>query len=302
MSLAFQHIGLIAKKSDPEVAAVLNTLHQYFEQNGITVFIEKETAELVDINAQIIECYEFSDKCDLAVVIGGDGTLLAAARALGDTNTPLLGVHMGRLGFLADVTPEAMIEQLDEILAGHYLAEQRTLLKSSVVRDGKPILEIHALNDIVVHKWASSRMVELEMFIDNVFVSTERSDGLIVSTPTGSTAYALSGGGPIVHPSLNAVVLVPICPHTLSHRPIVISGDSTIELVITDSNVDSTKLSCDGQSAIEIVNGDKIIIEKSDQRTHLIHPKAHNHFNTLRTKLGWGTTPDRAPTQRIMTQ
>jgi len=268
-------------------------LHHYFAQRDITVFVEQETAELLENTAEFVNWSNLSQKCDLAVVIGGDGTLLSAARALGNTNTPLLGVHMGRLGFLADITPEVMIERLNEVLAGRYQSEQRALLKSSVIRDGKTILEVHALNDIVVHKWASSRMVELETFIDGAFVSTERSDGLIVSTPTGSTAYALSGGGPIVHPSLNAVVLVPICPHTLSHRPIVVSGDSRIELIITDTNLNSVKLSCDGQSTIEVINGDKIIIEKSEQRTHLIHPEQHDHFHTLRTKLGWGTTPNR---------
>jgi len=279
MTSPFQTIGLIAKKSDPEVITVLNTLHHYFTQRGITVFVEQETAELLENTAEVINWSNLSQKCDLAIVIGGDGTLLGAARALGNTNIPLLGVHMGRLGFLADITPAVMIERLNEILEGHYQSEQRALLKSSVIRNGNTILEVHALNDIVVHKWASSRMVELETFIDGAFVNTERSDGLIISTPTGSTAYALSGGGPIVHPSLNAVILVPICPHTLSHRPIVVSGDSRIELIITDTNLNSVKLSCDGQSTIEIMNGDKIVIEKSEQRTHLIHPEQHDHFH-----------------------
>ncbi len=293
MTSPFQTIGLIAKKSVPEVVAVLRTLHRYFAQRNMAVFAEQETAELLDIKAEAINWSGFSQHCDLAVVIGGDGTLLAAARALGNTKTPLLGVHMGRLGFLADITPDVMIKQLNEVMEGRYLSEERTLLKSTVVRHGESIQESHALNDIVIHKWASSRMVELETFIDGAFVSTERSDGLIVATPTGSTAYALSGGGPIVHPSLNAIVLVPICPHTLSHRPIVVSGDSKIELVITDTNLTSVKLSCDGQSTLEVMNGDKILLEKSEQRIHLIHPEQHNHFHTLRTKLGWGTTPHR---------
>jgi len=293
MTSSFKTIGLIAKKSDPQVVAVLNTLHHYFTQRNMAVFVEQETAELLDTKAKVMNWSGFSQHCDLAVVIGGDGTLLAAARALGNTKTPLLGVHMGRLGFLADITPKVMIEQLNDVLAGHYISEKRALLKGTVIRNDETIFETHALNDIVVHKWASSRMVELETFIDGAFVSTERSDGLIVSTPTGSTAYALSGGGPIVHPSLNAVILVPICPHTLSHRPIVVSGDSLIELVITDTNLNSVKLSCDGQSTIEIINGDKILLEKSEQCTYLIHPEEHDHFHTLRTKLGWGTTPYR---------
>ncbi|MBL1432559.1 MAG: NAD(+) kinase [Gammaproteobacteria bacterium] len=293
MTSPFQTIGLIAKKSDPEVVAVLNTLHRYFIERDIIVFVERDTAKLLDKPAEIVNWSNLSKQCDLAVAIGGDGTLLGAARALGNTNTPLLGVHMGRLGFLADIAPGVMIERLNEIMDGHYLSEQRALLKSTVIRQGETIQITHALNDVVVHKWASSRMIELETFIDGTFVSTERSDGLIISTPTGSTAYALSGGGPIVHPSLNAVVLVPICPHTLSHRPIVVSGDSSIELIITDTNLDSVKLSCDGQNTIDVMNGDSIIIEKSEQRTHLIHPKQHDHFSTLRTKLGWGTTPNR---------
>lgn len=293
MTSPFQTIGLIAKNSDADVCAVLNTLYRYFSERGITLFAEQKTAAMLDHDVVARDWPGFSQQCDLAVVIGGDGTLLSAARALSNTNTPLLGVHMGRLGFLADITTDVMIERLDEVLGGSYLLEDRALLKSTVIRNGKTLTEVHALNDMVVHKWASSRMVELETFIDGAFVSTERSDGLIVATPTGSTAYALSGGGPIVHPSLNAVTLVPICPHTLSHRPIVVSGDSVIELIITDANRNAVRLSCDGQSAIEVINGDKVVIEKSEQRTHLIHPQQHDHFHTLRTKLGWGTSPSK---------
>ena len=293
MTRPFKTIGLIAKNTDPKVAAILATLCDYFTQSGITLLAEPNTKALLQDNCDAKEWSNFSQQCDLAVVIGGDGTLLGAARALSNTNTPLLGVHMGRLGFLADITTDVMIERLDEVLAGHYILDERVLLKSTVMRDNRAVHQIHALNDIVVHKWASSRMVELETFIDGAFVSTERSDGLIISTPTGSTAYALSGGGPIVHPSLNAVTLVPICPHTLSHRPIVVSGDSRIEVIITDTNLNAVRVSCDGQSVFEVSNGDKIIIEKSEQRTRLIHPEQHDHFHTLREKLGWGTTPYR---------
>ncbi len=293
MTQPFQNIGLIAKKTDPKVVKVLNTLCQYFAKRANRVLVEPKTAELLENSNSVIEWINFTQGCDLAVVVGGDGTLLSAARSLNDTNTPLLGVHMGRLGFLADITRDSMLERLDEVLDGRYVLDERTLLKCCVMRQNQMISEIHALNDIVVHKWDSSRMVELETFIDGAFVSTERSDGLIVSTPTGSTAYALSGGGPIVQPSLNAFLLVPICPHTLSHRPIIINDDSRIEIIITDTNSDDVRISCDGQSILEARTGDKVIIEKSEKRTRLIHPEQHDYFHTLREKLGWGTTPYR---------
>lgn len=291
--MQFTTVALIAKKADAGVNATLTALHRYFVGSDITVLADPLTASQLPAEVTAVDWDELGQRCDLAIVVGGDGTLLGAARALSASDTSLLGVHMGRLGFLADITPDIMLECLDEIMAGHYLAEERALIKATIMRRGTVIHQNHALNDFVVHKWSASRMVELQTFIDGAFVSTERSDGMIIATPTGSTAYALSGGGPIVHPSLNAMVLVPICPHTLSHRPVVIGGDSKVELVITDTNRTAVRLSSDGQSSIEVINEDRIIIEKSERRVRLIHPVQHDHFHILRTKLGWGTSPKR---------
>ena len=229
-------------------------------------------------------------QCDLAIVVGGDGTLLNAARSLADTGCAVLGVNLGRLGFLVDVSPDEMDMQIDRILGGNFIEEPRTLLHAAVTRDGEPVDESTALNDVIVHKKDIARMIELDTWIDGHFLNRNRSDGLIVATPTGSTAYALSGGGPILHPDLDAITLVPICPHTLSNRPIVINHDSCIEIVIHEAALQA-QISCDGQVTLTLDPGDRVTVRRHDHDLRLIHPPGHDYFDVLRRKLRWSEQP-----------
>jgi NAD+ kinase len=234
---------------------------------------------------------ELSQHCDLAIVVGGDGTMLNAARSLAEADIPVLGVNLGRLGFLADVSPDETHERLTEVLAGQYDEEHRSLLHAKVLRGGKIVSESDALNDVVIHKWDIARMIELDTTIDNRFLYSLRADGLIISTPTGSTAYALSGGGPILQPDLPAVVLVPICPHTLSNRPVVVDEKSTIEVTVHGSETDKAQITCDGQVNFALLPGDCIRIQRKSHQLRLIHPSGHDHFNTMRKKLRWAEQP-----------
>ena len=251
--------------------------------------VDESSAELLaDNGLEIASRRHIGENCDLVIVIGGDGSLLNVARSLADYEIPLIGINQGRVGFLADVTPAGMIEKLDEILWGNYLKEDRILLHASTERGGMRINESFALNDVVVHKWNIGRMIEFDTFINGLFVNTLRSDGIIVATPTGSTAYALSSGGPILHPKLNAMVLVPVSPHTMSNRPIVIDGDSRVEIRVKDSNPFHAQVTCDGQINLDLAAGDLIKIRKHDKKIKLIHPANHDHYMVLRAKLQWG--------------
>ena len=289
MTKEFETIGLIGKFGDPGVADSLHALGEHLHAHHRTVLLDEATAEVVpDCGLETVSREELGERCDLAIVIGGDGTLLNAARSLAAYDVALLGVNLGRLGFLTDISPAEMEQRLAEILAGEYMEEERFLLHCSILREGEHISESEAFNDVVVHKWDVARMIEVESYIDGQFVNTTRSDGLIVSSPTGSTAYALSGGGPILHPTLNAMVLVPICPHTMTNRPLVVDGDSTIELVVSAKGQPHSQVTCDGQINLGLFCGDRIVIRKKDRLVRLIHPVGHNHYEILRAKLSWG--------------
>jgi len=283
----FNTIGLIGKPGQESLKGRLDELSLFLKSRGHHVLMERDASnrqEDHDLTSEQLD--NFGKECDLVIVMGGDGTLLHSARSIADYDVPLVGINLGRLGFLTDVSPDDMFATLEQILTGEYREEARNLLSAEI--NGEVYT---ALNDVVIHKWNLARMIEFETYIDDHFVDTQRSDGLIISTPTGSTAYALSGGGPILHPDLNATVLVPICPHTLSNRPIVISGDSKIEIVVgTETESCNVHVTCDGQTSIPLRN-DKITISKHSQPVRLLHPKNHDHFNTLRAKLGWGEHP-----------
>ena len=221
------------------------------------------------------------------IVVGGDGSLLSAARAFAGHDIKLLGINRGRLGFLTDISPEEIEHKVGEVLDGKFREEERFLLSSSVLRDGEKIAEGLALNDVVLHPGKFIRMIEFELFINEEFVCRQRADGLIVSTPTGSTAYALSVGGPIMYPGLNACVLVPMNPHTLSSRPIVVHGDANIKIVVCKSNELKPHVSCDGQTHVVTQPNDIVMVEKSARKLKLIHPEGHNFYETCRSKLGW---------------
>ena len=289
MKNSFNTIGLIGKFNDTSVAITLLALARILKERGCMVYLDRGTSKNIkDHDLEIISRHEIGKRCDLAVTVGGDGTLLDAARGLANFEVPLLGINLGRLGFLVDISPNEMSERIHEILDGKFVEEHRILLNTVIENKDNPESKSDAFNDVVVHKWEVARMIETETYINGKFLNSMRSDGLIVSTPTGSTAYALSGGGPILEPDMDAMVLVPICPHTMSYRPIVISGDSVIEIIVKEQPNSYAQVTCDGQINLGVVSGDKIIIRKKDKVVRLIHPHQHNHYEILRAKLHWG--------------
>ena len=286
----FACIGLIGRPGNEQALYSLKRLIRFLEESGVAVVLEEHTAQsLPDFNLAVCNHEELGNSCDLVIVVGGDGSLLSAARSLVKHDVPLLGVNRGRLGFLTDITPDDIEDKVGEVLAGGYTLEQRFLLDAKVTRKGALVGSGDALNDVVMHPGRFIRMIEFELYIDNQFVYSQRSDGLIISTPTGSTAYALSGGGPIMHPKLDAIVIVPMHPHTLSSRPIVIDGNSEIKIIVGEHNSAYPHVTCDGQNHVVTNPGDEIYITKKPDKLQLIHPLNHDFYETCRTKLGWGS-------------
>lgn len=287
----FRNIGLIGRIGSVQVVETLKRLKNFLLNEGYQVILEDTTATVLPGHGlQVSTRKLMGEICDLVIVVGGDGSLLGAARALANYNIPVLGVNRGQLGFLTDISPLELEEKVGEVLAGEYIEESRFLLDMYLKRDGEPISYGCGLNDIVLHPGKSTRMIGFELYIEGQFVYSQRSDGLIVATPTGSTAYALSAGGPIMHPRLDAIVLVPMFPHTLSSRPIVVDGNSEIKIVIGESNETYPHVSCDGQIHVTCAPGDSITITKKPQKLRLIHPINHNYYQTCRDKLGWAST------------
>tara|TARA_R110000822_G_scaffold26568_4_gene79913 strand:- start:542 stop:1390 length:849 start_codon:yes stop_codon:yes gene_type:complete len=273
-----------------KVVESLRQLKQYLVANHYHVILEEDTASMLPGHGlQVAGKKLLGEICDLVIVVGGDGSLLGAARELAKSKIPLLGVNRGRLGFLTDISPVDLEERLGKVLEGEYIEEARFLLDGNVERNGQPLGFGTALNDVVLHPGKSTRMIGFDLYIDGHFVYSQRSDGLIVSTPTGSTAYSLSAGGPIMHPKLDAIVLVPMFPHTLSSRPIVVDGKSEIKLVIGETNETYPQISFDGQMNIACAPGDIIRIAKKPFKIRLIHPTDHNFYATCRDKLGWAS-------------
>jgi len=296
MPYIFNTIGLIGKFGDPNVAGTLTQIAAYLRRRDLRILLDEASAKLMPPNSlAVANRRTIGRQCDLAIVMGGDGTLLNAARSLVDFQVPIVGVNLGRLGFLADVSPHEIPHRLEEVLTGQFREDERSLLHAQIVREGRSVTQAVALNDVVVHKRDVARMIEVDAFLNGQFLNAYRADGLIISTPTGSTAYALSGGGPIIHPALEAVVLVPICPHTLTHRPIVIGADNEIELLVNESNTTHTQVTCDGQISLAIKPGDRIVIRKKRRKLRLIHPTNHDYFELLRAKLRWGANPEGTP-------
>jgi NAD+ kinase len=281
----FRRIGLVAKPDDPRLPVVLDQLLGLLQSRGLEVVADPAAAAALTDRLPELPVDELGSACDMVVVMGGDGTLLATGRRLADHDIPLVGVNLGRLGFLVDISPGQVSAALAEILDGNYREDRRCLLNARVGPDHHAL----ALNDVVLHKWNTARMIEFETWIDGRFVDRQRSDGLIISTPTGSTAYALSGGGPLLEPSLDAIALVPIAPHRLSNRPIVIHGDATIEIRVCErTDPSQVRITCDGQEGLKPAPGERIVICKHDHSVRLFHPADHDHFQLLRAKLGWG--------------
>ncbi len=284
----FRSIGLITKSDqDGEVARTLDTIHRFLLERGLDVSLDRSTDAFLDMGESVPR-REIAEHCDLAVVVGGDGTLLTAARSLVDAAVPIVGVNLGRLGFLVDVSPDTMLDRLDEILRGHYTEEHRFLVQAEILRGGEVLQRTVALNDVVLRIKNVVRMIEFETWVNGQFVNFQRADGMVISTPTGSTAYALSGGGPILHPSLEAMLLLPICPHTLSSRPIVVDAGSDIEIRICADIRETGQVVSDGQSNIDVAAGDRLRIRRKERKIRLLHPADYDYYHILRAKLHWG--------------
>ncbi|MFT5112452.1 MAG: NAD+ kinase [Parasphingorhabdus sp.] len=283
----FRNIGLFALKDDPRVTKTIRKLRAHLEQSGRRVWPESEPCFDLSAANFATTAERIQNEIELGIAIGGDGTMLHLARNFSTYNIPLVGVNLGRLGFLTDISADNMQLEIDEILAGEYYSENRLLLSASLPHgDGVPHTDI-ALNDIVVAKGGSGRLIEYELRVNDDYVGTTRGDGVIISTPTGSTAYALSAGGPILHPTLPAINVVPLSPHTLSHRPIVLTDDSIIFLKITETAGANAEVFLDGSLWHTLAPDDKIIISRSQGQANLIRACSHNHFSALRSKLGW---------------
>jgi NAD+ kinase len=285
----FKLIALIGKYKSPEIAAPLLELASYLETRGVRVVLDPLTASYVTRNSYTVQPLEEIGKtADLAIVIGGDGTMLNIARTFAPYDVALVGVNQGRLGFLTDLSMETMLETIGSMLDGNFVTEPRMLLQAEVVRAGDRVKEVLAFNDVSINKGADGSLIEIEVHVDGQFVYNLRSDGLIIASPTGSTAYALSSGGPIVHPSLNLLSLVPVCPHTLSNRPIVVSAESVIEITIHKAA--DARAHFDSHSHSDLHEGDEVIVRRYAHPIRLLHPLGHNYYHMLREKLHWSET------------
>lgn len=288
MSSQFKTIGIFGRVKNSGITETLKAVIQYLQELGQHILIDQETAlALDDPSLPTIARDELSKQCDLLIVVGGDGSLLHAAHAVVQNEIPVLGVNRGRLGFLTDINP-AELGKIKAILEGEYILEKRFLLDVTAELQGKTLGAGAALNEIALIPDSVPHMTEFEIYIDDQFVCSQDSDGLIVATPTGSTAYALSGGGPILHPQLDAIVMVPMFPHTLSIRPIVIEGNHRITIIITPNNTTTPRVSCDSQIFIPTPPGSRITLFKKKQQLHLIHPIDYDYYETIRSKLYWG--------------
>ena len=292
MNTQFKQIGLISKPDTKDISKTVQSLYKLLKKADVQVFIDPETAHHISLpDEQVMPPSSLANRCDLIMSIGGDGTLLSAARALVNTNVPLLGINLGRLGFLVDISPTEMAVQLKQILEGSFHEEERIILNTQIVRDDHVVHEQSAFNEVAIHRLNSPGLIDIETYVNQRFVNAQRSDGLIIATPTGSTAYALSGGGPLMHPSLNAIVLVPINPHTLSNRPIVVDGNSEINLRFSQRDKHEAQLTCDNLVLPEILEDDLIHIKRHPNKIRLLHPTDHDFFNILRVKLDWSKAP-----------
>jgi len=290
MTTNYKTIGLIGKPNNQGANTTIDVLANYLIANNFQVLIECSLAKSMDTihGTEEHSLTTIGELADLAIVVGGDGYMLGAARVLSCYNIGVIGVNRGNLGFLTDLSPQELLEPLSNILAGESYSEQRFLIETSVYRHGQLKSSNSAMNEAVLHAGKVANMIEFEVYIDGAFMFSQRSDGLIISTPTGSTAYSMSAGGPILTPNLNALSLVPMFPHTLSSRPIVVDGNSEIKLVLANENYENLQVSCDGHVILAVMPGDEVIIKKSKNTLRLIHPLDHDYFNVLRNKLSWG--------------
>lgn len=290
----FKIIALVGKYQSADVAEALARMADFLQQRGLEVWLEADTAQAVghDGSVRVANFDEIGEGADLVLVMGGDGTMLTTARMLAAYTLPLVGVNQGRLGFLTDVSHAEMFERVGEILGGQYLRERRSLLEVEQWRGGERIHTAMALNDIVLSRGEIGRMIEFELHVDDEYIYSQRSDGMIVATPTGSTAYALSANGPILHPRLAGIVLVPLNPHALTYRPLALAQDSVVDLVILGPR--DGIVHCDGQTLFDAREGDRLRVLRSQQGVTLLHPEGYSYFAVLREKLHWSALPHMA--------
>jgi NAD+ kinase len=289
MSHSFQSIALVGNAKDSRVAECMLSLAGHFYSQGVRALVDPGV-DLAFRKDSVLPCPEtaFATRADLIIAIGGDGTLLYAARLVAGHSVPLLGINRGRLGFLTDVSPGSMLEDVDTVLAGRYTEDRRSLLAARLERKGGESVSALALNDVVVNKWETGRTMDFETSINGRFVNSHSGDGMVIATATGSTAYALSCGGPIVEPNLDVWVLAPICPHTLSDRPIVVRAGSRIQLFMSDRFESRAQVTCDGTAMGDLEPGGNLSVEGANAQITLLHPPGYDYYRLLRSKLHWG--------------
>ncbi len=286
MKSQFRHVALIGKYHAQGSRSALEEIAQFLHAQGCEVSLERDTASNTGLSQYpVLDVDGIGAHCDLALVVGGDGTMLGIGRQLAQFGVPMVGINQGRLGFITDIAFEDFQTALEPMLRGEFEEDRRWMMQAKVVRDGRCVFNATAMNDVVVNRGATAGMVELRVEVDGRFVANQRADGLIIASPTGSTAYALSAGGPLIHPSIAGWVLVPIAPHTLSNRPIVLSdaGEITIEIVAGRD----ASANFDMQSLASLLHGDRITVRRSEFQMCFLHPKGWSYFDTLRKKLHW---------------
>lgn len=286
----FRHIVLVGRYQSDKAAGSVEAIASFLSKRGHHVLIESETAKWLNNSPhKTVSTADIGEAADLAIVIGGDGTMLGVARQLAGLGVPLVGINLGRLGFITDIPHDVWPDALDAVLNGHYVSEHRSMLTAQALRDGEVVWSDTAMNDVVINRSSRSGMIELEVHVDDTYMYTQRADGLIVATPTGSTAYALSANGPILHPRLAGLVMVPVAPQSLSNRPICLPDDVNIRIQVVDGR--EPRVSCDMQVFEDLHTGDDILVVRSALTVEFLHPAGYSYFSTLRSKLSWHEFP-----------
>jgi NAD+ kinase len=281
-----KNIAIFAKVHDPRCQDVAVELITWLEGKGLTPLVEPHLSRHLQVR-EGAGIADIPESADLVVVLGGDGTLISVARLVGNREVPILGVNLGSLGFLTEITLDELYPALESCLSGDYRVSERMMLRAGIVRNGEEIQTHRVLNDVVINKGALARIVDLETTVSGGYLTTFKADGLIISTPTGSTGYSLAAGGPIIHPALECLVVTPICPHTLTNRPIVVDAGATVTVTLKSTHED-VFITLDGQVGMELKPGDSIRVERAEHRTRLVVSRSKDYFEVLRTKLKWG--------------
>jgi len=285
----FHTVGVVARRGGKNIVDTVQTVARFLERRGIEIVYDDATARLLPESPAHVARPEMGKRCELVIVVGGDGSLLGVARELAASRVPVIGINRGSLGFLADIAPNQIEAKIGPVLDGAFVIDDRFLLLAQARRGDQIVGQSPALNDVVVHPGTMSRMMEFALRIDGEFVYSQRSDGLIISSPTGSTAYALSAGGPIMHPQLDAIVVVPMFPHTLTSRPLVVPGASKLEVVIGETTSPNPQFSCDSQVDVSVRRGDVVSIAKYPHSLRLLYPTEHSFYEACRSKLDWAS-------------